>query len=75
MIGYTIAFNNRKEHLPIYITDYMVSHKLGEFAPTLNFRGHATEHPPYQIHPHGRVNWKTVSALYLLHHPSCNDYP
>jgi hypothetical protein len=53
----------------------MVSHKLEEFAPTLNFRGHATEHPPYQIHPHGRVNWKTVSALYLLHHPSCNDYP
>nr|QOW84131.1 ribosomal protein S19 [Prunus dulcis] len=30
-----------KEHLPIYITDRMVGHKLGEFAPTLNFRGHA----------------------------------
>ena len=42
MIGHTIAIHNGKEHLPIYITDSMVGHKLGEFAPTLNFRGHAT---------------------------------
>nr|WRK71706.1 ribosomal protein S19 [Solanum berthaultii] len=41
MIGHTIAIHNGKEHLPIYITDSMVGHKLGEFAPTLNFRGHA----------------------------------
>nr|YP_010128770.1 30S ribosomal protein S19 [Clematis glauca]YP_010128790.1 30S ribosomal protein S19 [Clematis glauca]YP_010926985.1 ribosomal protein S19 [Clematis ranunculoides]QPZ47738.1 30S ribosomal protein S19 [Clematis glauca]QPZ47757.1 30S ribosomal protein S19 [Clematis glauca]QPZ49832.1 30S ribosomal protein S19 [Clematis glauca]QPZ49852.1 30S ribosomal protein S19 [Clematis glauca]WKK45589.1 ribosomal protein S19 [Clematis ranunculoides] len=41
MIGHTIAIHNGKEHLPIYITDRMVGHKLGEFAPTLNFRGHA----------------------------------
>nr|QBK49138.1 ribosomal protein S19 [Coptis chinensis]UHB40666.1 ribosomal protein S19 [Coptis omeiensis] len=41
MIGHTIAIHNGKEHLPIYITDHMVGHKLGEFAPTLNFRGHA----------------------------------
>nr|YP_009695945.1 ribosomal protein S19 [Hydrostachys goudotiana]QEJ82686.1 ribosomal protein S19 [Hydrostachys goudotiana] len=40
MIGHTIAIYNGKEHLPIYITDRMVGHKLGEFAPTLNFRGH-----------------------------------
>ena len=40
MIGHTIAIHNGKEHLPIYITDHMVGHKLGEFAPTLNFRGH-----------------------------------
>nr|YP_009695860.1 ribosomal protein S19 [Hydrostachys imbricata]QEJ82601.1 ribosomal protein S19 [Hydrostachys imbricata] len=40
MIGHTIAIHNGKEHLPIYITDRMVGHKLGEFAPTLNFRGH-----------------------------------
>ncbi|KAF6174900.1 hypothetical protein GIB67_026388 [Kingdonia uniflora] len=40
MIGYTIAIHNRKEHLPIYITDHMVGHKLGEFAPILNFWGH-----------------------------------
>nr|QXV93513.1 ribosomal protein S19 [Rubroshorea leprosula] len=42
MIGHTIAIHNGREHLPIYITDYMVGHKLGEFAPTLNFREHST---------------------------------
>nr|QEG98411.1 ribosomal protein S19 [Burmannia itoana]QEG98419.1 ribosomal protein S19 [Burmannia itoana] len=41
MIGHTIAIHNGKEHLPIYITDSMVGHKLGEFAPTLIFSGHA----------------------------------
>ena len=41
MIGHTIAVHNGKTHLPIYITDHMVGHKLGEFAPTMNFRGHA----------------------------------
>nr|QBS50136.1 ribosomal protein S19 [Syringa pubescens subsp. microphylla]QBS50137.1 ribosomal protein S19 [Syringa pubescens subsp. microphylla]QSQ71730.1 ribosomal protein S19 [Syringa pubescens subsp. microphylla]QSQ71757.1 ribosomal protein S19 [Syringa pubescens subsp. microphylla] len=41
MIGHTIAIHNGKEHLPIYITDHMVGHKLGEFVPTFNFRGHA----------------------------------
>nr|YP_010402807.1 ribosomal protein S19 [Salvia sonchifolia]QVX32298.1 ribosomal protein S19 [Salvia sonchifolia] len=40
MIGHTIAIHNGKEHLPVYITDRMVGHKLGEFVPTLNFRGH-----------------------------------
>nr|YP_010954186.1 ribosomal protein S19 [Hydrobryum floribundum]WMV01581.1 ribosomal protein S19 [Hydrobryum floribundum]WMV01658.1 ribosomal protein S19 [Hydrobryum floribundum] len=37
MIGHTIAIHNGKEHLPIYITDGMVGHKLGEFSPTRNF--------------------------------------
>nr|YP_010118192.1 ribosomal protein S19 [Torenia fournieri]YP_010710101.1 ribosomal protein S19 [Torenia violacea]QYJ08942.1 ribosomal protein S19 [Torenia fordii]QQW49753.1 ribosomal protein S19 [Torenia fournieri]QQY84618.1 ribosomal protein S19 [Torenia fournieri]WCS41400.1 ribosomal protein S19 [Torenia violacea]WET56737.1 ribosomal protein S19 [Torenia violacea] len=41
MIGHTIAIHNGKEHLPIYITDRMVGHKLGEFVPTLTFRGHS----------------------------------
>nr|QIM59206.1 30S ribosomal protein S19 [Exacum paucisquamum] len=41
MIGHTIAIHNGKEHLPIYLTDHMVGHKLGEFSPTLNFGGHA----------------------------------
>nr|YP_009770291.1 ribosomal protein S19 [Zapoteca portoricensis]QIT00993.1 ribosomal protein S19 [Zapoteca portoricensis] len=40
MIGHTIAIHNGKEHLPIYITNRMVGHKLGEFSPTRNFRGH-----------------------------------
>lgn len=40
MIGHTIAIHNGREHLPIYITDSMIGHKLGEFAPTFNFREH-----------------------------------
>nr|ARI43885.1 ribosomal protein S19 [Neomeris sp. HV02668] len=40
MIGHTIAVHNGKEHIPIFITDQMVGHKLGEFAPTRNYRGH-----------------------------------
>jgi small subunit ribosomal protein S19 len=40
MIGHTIAVHNGKEHLPVYITDRMVGHKLGEFAPTRSFGKH-----------------------------------
>lgn len=40
MIGHTIAVHNGKEHIPIFVTDQMVGHKLGEFAPTRTFRGH-----------------------------------
>lgn len=41
MIGLTIAVHNGRQHVPVYITDEMVGHKLGEFAPTRTFRGHA----------------------------------
>jgi small subunit ribosomal protein S19 len=41
MIGHTIAVHNGKQHVPIFITEQMVGHKLGEFAPTRTFRGHA----------------------------------
>nr|YP_009561281.1 ribosomal protein S19 [Selaginella indica]QAR48715.1 ribosomal protein S19 [Selaginella indica] len=40
LIGHTIAVHNGREHSPIYTTDRMVGHKLGEFAPTRTFRGH-----------------------------------
>ena len=40
MIGHTIAVHNGKEHIPVFITDQMVGHKLGEFAPTRTFKGH-----------------------------------
>ena len=40
MIGHTISIHNGKEHIPIFITDLMVGHKLGEFAPTRTFKGH-----------------------------------
>lgn len=40
MIGHTIAIHNGREHVPLYIKDRMVGHKLGEFVLTLNFQGH-----------------------------------
>ncbi len=40
MVGKTIAVHNGKSHLPVFITENMVGHKLGEFAPTRKFRGH-----------------------------------
>jgi len=40
MLGHTIAVHNGRKHVPIYITENMVGHKLGEFAPTRYFRGH-----------------------------------
>ncbi len=40
MVGKTIAIHNGKTHLPVFITENMVGHKLGEFAPTRKFRGH-----------------------------------
>ena len=42
-IGHTIAVYNGKEHLPVYVTEDMVGHKLGEFAPTRTFRGHGKD--------------------------------
>lgn len=41
MVGYTLAVHNGRRHLPIYVTENMVGHKLGEFAPTRTFHGHA----------------------------------
>lgn len=41
MVGLTIAVHNGRKHMPVYITENMVGHKLGEFAPTRTFRGHA----------------------------------
>ncbi len=43
MVGHTIAVHDGRRHVPIYITENMVGHKLGEFAPTRHFRGHVAE--------------------------------
>ena len=40
-VGYTIAIHNGKKFIPVYVTENMVGHKLGEFAPTRTFRGHS----------------------------------
>jgi small subunit ribosomal protein S19 len=41
MIGHTIAVHNGQKHVPVYISEQMIGHRLGEFAPTRYFRGHA----------------------------------
>jgi len=43
MIGLTIAVHNGKQHVPVFMTEEMVGHKLGEFAITRNYRGHAAD--------------------------------
>ena len=41
MVGHTLAVHDGRKHIPVFITESMVGHKLGEFAPTRTFRGHA----------------------------------
>ena len=43
MVGHTIAVHDGRKHVPVYITEDMVGHKLGEFAPTRTYRGHAAD--------------------------------
>lgn len=43
MIGHTLAVHNGRKFIPVYITEQMVGHKLGEFAPTRQFKGHAVK--------------------------------
>ncbi len=43
MVGHTIAVHNGKKFIPVYVTENMVGHKLGEFAPTRTFRGHSVK--------------------------------
>ncbi|MCJ8279769.1 MAG: 30S ribosomal protein S19 [Rivularia sp. ALOHA_DT_140] len=43
MVGHTIAVHNGNQHVPVFISDQMVGHKLGEFAPTRTYRGHSRD--------------------------------
>ena len=43
MVGHTIAVHDGRKHVPVYVTESMVGHKLGEFAPTRTFKGHAAD--------------------------------
>ncbi len=43
MIGMTIAVHNGRQHVPVFVTEDMIGHKLGEFAPTRTFHGHAAD--------------------------------
>lgn len=41
MVGHTLAVHDGRKHVPVFVTENMIGHKLGEFAPTRTFRGHA----------------------------------
>jgi small subunit ribosomal protein S19 len=43
MVGHTLAVHNGKKFIPVYVTENMVGHKLGEFSPTRTFKGHTTK--------------------------------
>ena len=43
MVGHTIAVHDGRKHVPVYISEEMIGHKLGEFAPTRTFKGHSGE--------------------------------
>ena len=43
MVGHTIAVHDGRKHVPVYVTESMVGHKLGEFAPTRTFKGHSAD--------------------------------
>nr|WP_256489511.1 30S ribosomal protein S19 [Pleionea sp. CnH1-48] len=43
MVGLTIAVHNGRQHVPVFVTEDMVGHKLGEFAPTRTYKGHAAD--------------------------------
>ena len=43
MVGHTIAVHNGKKFIPVYVTEQMIGHKLGEFAPTRSFKGHSVK--------------------------------
>lgn len=43
MVGHTVAVHDGRKHVPVYVTESMVGHKFGEFAPTRTFRGHAAD--------------------------------
>jgi small subunit ribosomal protein S19 len=43
MVGLTIAVHNGRQHVPVFVSEDMVGHKLGEFAPTRTYRGHAAD--------------------------------
>lgn len=49
MVGHTIAVHDGRRHVPIYITENMVGHRLGEFAPTRTFRGHIVKEKKVRV--------------------------
>ena len=61
MVGHTIAVHDGRRHVPIYVTENMVWHRLGEFAPTRHFRGHSTKEKAAEAAAAKTAYWCGVS--------------
>ena len=67
-VGHTIAVHDGRKHVPVYVTEDMVGHKLGEFAPTRTFRGHAGEKTTKERKERKRV-WQPIPVKRVLSAP------
>ena len=66
MVGHTIAVHDGRRHVPIYVTENMVGHRLGEFAPTRHFRGHVVRKSPLR-----RRESKPWQPIFVLNLSNC----
>ncbi len=62
MVGFTIAVHNGKDHIPVFITEDMVGHKLGEFSPTKKFRSHGGRMAREQARAQVQAQSKTIQT-------------
>jgi small subunit ribosomal protein S19 len=62
MVGHTIAVHDGKKHVPVYITEDMVGHRLGEFAPTRTYRGHGSDKST-KIRKTTKIDFTTVTQV------------
>ena len=60
MVGHTIAIHDGRRHVPVYITEDMVGHRLGEFAPTRTYRGHGSDKSA-KIRKSTKIDFTTVT--------------
>jgi len=61
MVGATVAVHNGREHVPVFITEDMVGHKLGEFSPTRKFRGHGGRMAKEQARAEAQAKSKSIA--------------
>ena len=62
MVGHTIAVHDGRRHVPVYITEDMVGHKLGEFAPTRTYRGHGSDKST-KVRKTQKIDFTTVTQV------------
>ncbi len=63
MIGHTIAVHDGRRHIPVFVTENMVGHKLGEFAPTQDLQGSRSSYRAFQLVEVGQLGWRVHSPL------------